>query len=846
MTSLSFRPHPLSRIILLIFAVVGLFAWWLVVRADQEMRAALIEQAGLLARAINPNHVGSLTGTGADLDNPDYREIKAQLTAVRSGNPQCRFVYLTGRKPDGTVFFFADSEPPDSKDYSPPGQIYEEVSTMFRRVFDTKTGAAEGPIPDRWGKWVSALVPLTNPRSGNVTAVLGMDVDARDWYWNIAARAAPLVGLLLALGFIIILLHRTNAHIHAHQEELKTSELHLRTILESTADGILAVDNQGSLIKANHRFAELWQIPPPLLATGHNQDLLKFLTDQLSNPAGFLKKIESLNKSKAAEVDILQFKNGRVFESAATPMLLDGTVVGRVWVFRDITERQRVEASHARLATAVEQSAETIVITDTKGAILYANPAFEKHTGYTCAEVLGENPRILKSGEHDAGYYRQMWNVLARGEVWTGHFVNQRKDGTRFEEEATISPVRDTAGKIINYVAVKRDVTHEIQLEAQLRQAQKMEAIGQLAGGVAHDFNNILASLLMQTELTGMVEQLPPEVAEGLAQIRADANRAADLTRQLLLFSRRQVMQPRHLDLNEVVAHLTKMLQRIIGEDVQMQLYLHPAPLMIRADPGMLNQVLMNITLNARDAMPRGGTLRIETSEKILAEHAAVTVPDAAPGRYVCLSVSDTGGGISPEVLPHIFEPFFTTKDAGKGTGLGLATVFGIVKQHQGWLKVDNRPGQGVTFQVFLPTSAATDTEPTPARTTPKPRGGTETILLAEDEAGLRTLTRTILKRHGYQVIEAANGVEAFTLWQQNREAVAMLVTDLVMPGDFNGQELARRLQAEQPGLKVIFISGYSAEIAGQELQLRAGEKFLQKPFAPDRLLEIIRQSLDS
>ena len=389
------------------------------------------------------------------------------------------------------------------------------------------------------------------------------------------------------------------------------------------------------------------------------------------------------------------------------------------------------------------------------------------------------------------------------------------------------------------------EITDRLRLEEQLRQSQKMEAIGQLAGGVAHDFNNILAVIMMQAELAATTEGIPPMIREGLQQILVAAERAASLTRQLLLFGRRQVMQPQNLNLNEAVTSLVNMLQRIIGEDVRLQLNLHPSPLLTRADAGMLGQVLLNLAVNARDAMPEGGRLIIETSERLLDEELAHAMPEAAPGRYVCLSVSDTGAGIPPEVMPHIFEPFFTTKEQGKGTGLGLATVFGIVKQHQGWVKVYSLPGQGANFQVFFPASSAPATMPAGQPVRPKPRGGTETILLAEDELLVWQSTRVFLERNGYRVLEAANGVEALKIWAEHPGAVALLLTDLVMPGGISGQELARRLQADRPQLKVIFTSGYSAEIAGKQLQLHHGENFLQKPFASDQLLETVRRCLD-
>jgi len=552
---------------------------------------------------------------------------------------------------------------------------------------------------------------------------------------------------------------------------------------------------------------------------------------------------------RRVEDELFWRKDGTSFHVTytCTPMRNEaGEIIGAVVAFRDITERKRVEESHARLATVVEQASEIIVITNPQGKILYVNPSFEKITGYTKVEAVGQNPRLLKSGRHDDAFYRRLWEVLKSGEVWSGHFINHRKDGALYEVEATISPVRDAVGNVINYVAVQRDVTREVQLEAELRQSQKMEAVGQLAGGVAHDFNNILSALMMQTELVNAVESLPAEAREGLGQISADARRAADLTRQLLLFSRRQVMHTRILDLNEVVMNLAKMLQRIIREDLKLELSLHATPLMTRADAGMLDQVLMNLAVNARDAMSAGGRLRVETSQVFVGQDAALSNPDANPGDYVCLSVSDTGTGIPPEILPRIFEPFFTTKEAGQGTGLGLATVFGIVKQHQGWIKIDNRPGQGVTFSVFLPMCALPAVEPVASAARPKLTGGTETILMVEDEVAVLKPTRKFLERHGYTVLTAANGMEALKCWETNRDRIALLLTDLVMPGALSGQTLARQLRAEAPRLKVIFISGYSADIAGKEFELQEGEAFIQKPCATDHLLEIIRRTLDA
>ena len=320
-----------------------------------------------------------------------------------------------------------------------------------------------------------------------------------------------------------------------------------------------------------------------------------------------------------------------------------GRVTGLVGIGINITERKLVEASHARLAMAVEQASETIVITDTNGTILYVNPAFEKSTGYTCAEAIGQNPRMLKSGKQDAGFYHRMWEVLNRGDVWHGHFINIRKDGKPYEEDATISPVRDDTGAVINYVAVKRDVTNEVQLEAQFRQLQRMEAVGQLAGGVAHDFNNILAVIQIQAELLKAGGSLSPEQAALADEIGLSVQRASALTRQLLLFGRKQALQQNDLDLNQSINDMTKMLRRILGETIELQFKFAMQSLFVHADAGMLDQVLMNLAVNSRDAMPNGGRLVIETSAVDMTSRFADTPSTPVPVRSSVWALATPG-----------------------------------------------------------------------------------------------------------------------------------------------------------------------------------------------------------
>ncbi len=410
---------------------------------------------------------------------------------------------------------------------------------------------------------------------------------------------------------------------------------------------------------------------------------------------------EALAKGSAV-VDLhLLTKDGRKipYIMTATRAVI-GDEVYLVGIGVDITERKRVEAERARLATAIEQSAEGVVITDTYGDIEYVNPAFTRFTGYSREEVLGRNPRILKSGKHDLGFYQQLWATILKGEIWHGEMINRRKDGSSYAEEMSIAPVRTPSGEITHFIATKLDVTARRQLELQFLQAQKMEAVGRLAGGVAHDFNNLLTIIngyaVLLTERSSSEDPRRGQLNE----ILKAGERAASLTRQLLAFSRRQVLEARVLNLNRVLADLEKMLCRLIGEDVELVATLKADPGNVKVDPGQVEQVVLNLAVNARDAMPAGGQLFIETSNVEVDESYGRSHANMMPGKYVMMAVSDTGCGMDLETQARIFEPFFTTKEKGRGTGLGLATVYGIVKQSGGFIWVYSEPGRGSTFKI--------------------------------------------------------------------------------------------------------------------------------------------------
>jgi PAS domain S-box-containing protein len=501
-----------------------------------------------------------------------------------------------------------------------------------------------------------------------------------------------------------------------------------------------------------------------------------------------------------------------------------------------VADRGRAAEVNARLASALEQAAEAVMMTTIDGHIIYVNPAFERITGFTAEESVGRTPAILSAERQDRGIYRDLWQTILQGGVWRAEITNRRKDGTPFTWEEAITPLRDEHGRLTHFIAVGQDVSVQRQLQAQLLQAQKMEAIGRLAGGVAHDFNNLL------TVMTGYSEQLLDrlDVHDPLRRkaeaIRSAAERAAALTQQLLAFSRRQMRQPRVLELNEAVVRMDRLLRRLIGEDIELLSR-------VKADPLHLEQVLMNLAVNARDAMPRGGTLTLETATVTFDGAHLGGHPQMPPGDYVLLAVSDSGCGMDEETKKRLFEPFFTTKEQGKGTGLGLSTVYGIVKQNGGYIWVYSEPDRGTVFKIYLPlVTEAVDDLALPAPLLKAPRG-TETLLVVEDDSDVRRLLKDTLQHCGYTVLEASNGGEALLFCERYSGAIHALVTDVVMP-HMDGYEVADRLRAIRPGMRMLFISGYTEHVASRQGRTRVEDAFLAKPFTPDALARKIREVL--
>ncbi len=511
----------------------------------------------------------------------------------------------------------------------------------------------------------------------------------------------------------------------------------------------------------------------------------------------------------------------------------------------NITERMVVKQERNLLMLAIEQAAECIVITDTTGAIVYVNPIFEQLTGYTCKEAIGKNPRILKSNEHDKDFYETMWNTLLNGKTWKGTFVNKKKNGDIYSEEAVISPVHNNSGKITNYVAVKRDITDELQQQDQLRQAQKLESIGTLTCGIAHDFNNMLMGIMGFSELALQKIEKTNPAHEWVEEVINIVNHSASLTRQLLTFSRKQEITPEELDINDATVKILKMLRRLISEEIQLVLKPSADISSVMMDPTQFDQILTNLCINSNDAINGTGEITIKTDNVTIGRNHHSTDTEVKPGEYALLTITDTGSGMNKKTVEHIFDPFFTTKEVGKGTGMGLATVYGIIKQNNGFVEVNSKPGSGTTIKIYLPIFETKSKNIIQTQTPDKIIIGNETILLVEDQKHILETLKIFLTNLGYTVLSTKSPNEALSIAKHHSDNISLLLTDVVMPG-MSGFDLAKELSTQSQTMKALFISSYTNELHEKHADIKSKIRLLPKPVTQAKLADEIRLILDS
>ena len=791
----------------------------------------------------------------------------------------------------------------------------------------------------------------------------------------VQVRLAPLKAGERSRGHLIVAVDITPRK--KTEKALYESEATLKAAIESTADGILVVSKGGEATHWNARFIEMWNIPEELLDTKADRKLLDFVLDQVADPDEFLTKVKDLYESTEVALDTIEFKDGRTFERYSSPLLKEGKRSGRVWSFRDITERKKTEDalrerehflsdvfasiqdgisvldrdlkiitvnrkmeewySHAlpfvgrkcfEVYHGRDESCERCPTRDTltTGEVscqvvpkigaggkeigwldLYSFPLVDRETGRTKGVIeyvrdITESKRAeeaLRASEetyraildavddaitvHDLdsgeildvnekmcamfGYTRDELLSLCLDDLFTeqprfaqGDSIESRRQrAAAGETQAFERMIHDKAGTYFwveinlkravvggrdRLLAVVRDITARKQLEEQLRQSQKMEAVGRLAGGIAHDFNNILAAILGYSGVSIEEMEADDPFRQTAILINQAAKRAAELTRQLLAFSRRQVLSVRILDLNAIIADLERMLRRLIGDDVELVTVFEEPLAKVMADPSQIEQIVMNLAVNARDAMPRGGRLTMETANVVLDEESARPMADVEPGRYVLITVSDTGQGMDAETMSRVFEPFFTTKEQGKGTGFGLSTVYGIVKQHKGHVTLTSEPTRGTEFKIYLPCIERNVEADRERPLSSSQIIGTENVLVVEDEDMVRKVACKILDMHGYNVLSSSDPRDAIGICERHKGSLDLLLTDVVMPG-MDGKALYKELARLIPDLKVVFMSGFAGATVVRDGVAQRGFHFVQKPFTPESLLEKVRRALD-
>ena len=629
------------------------------------------------------------------------------------------------------------------------------------------------------------------------------------------------------------------------QHDLEASEIRYRRLFESAKDGILILDAEtGEVVDVNPFMIEL-------LGYSHEVFLGKALWEiglfknVVASKEAFLKM---QRKGYFRNEDLpMETKDGRKIdvEFASNVYRMDSTSVIQCNI-RDITERKQAEESLMLQNAALQSAANAIVITDRVGKIILVNQAFTQLTGYSQEEVIGKTPNILKSGSHPVTFFQNLWKTIISGKVWKGEIENRRKDGSLYTEEMTITPVRQAQGEISHFIAIKQDITDRKKLQQEILQSQKIQSIGTLAGGIAHDFNNILAIILIYASLLERSEDSSREkILESSRAITRAVGRGKELVRQILTFARKTDVVFEPMSVVDLIDELLSMLKETFPKVITFAKNIDEDIPFISADRTQIHQVILNLYVNARDAMPHGGTITIKV-ERQTKDHVQKRFPAAEQDSYICISVTDTGEGMDKAIMPRIFDPFFTTKEMGKGTGLGLAVVYGVLQSHHGYVDVESERELGTTFRLYFPIPLLNEQVITVQSIHESiVVGGTETILFVEDEELLIESVCQLLKSKGYKVYTAMDGIEAIKLYDQHKQEIDLVITDMGLPG-ITGKDEFKILKEMNPGVKVVLASGFFEPEMKLEL-LKAGAKgFIQKPYIPEDILRIIREALDT
>lgn len=656
------------------------------------------------------------------------------------------------------------------------------------------------------------------------------------------------LGLLLAAALGVTLIwRRRNEHFLrvqlAVEHERRVLAERFEHLMRSANDAILLADEQNRILEANDCALALY---------GYSQAELRSMTLRELRPperrGEFERHAGELNSTHHAVFETLhQRKDGAVFPVEVSSRIVEiGGQRYMLGILRDLTERKHADARLQLQGAALEAAANGIVIADQGGTIIWVNAAFTRMTGYSTAETVGRNTRLLKSGLHRASFYQNLWETVLAGNVWRGELRNKRKDGSLYDEEMIIAPVKDTQGQISHFIAIKQDITEKKELEKRLLRSQRMESIGQLAGGMAHDLNNVLAPIRMCVDLV-RPHLDSAESHKYLDIVRAGAERGATIVQQVLTFARGAEGDRVPLQLRHLVEEIVKMIRETFPKNIQVKWNVPQDLWLVKGDATHLHQVLMNLCVNARDAMPEGGELRLTAQNQVVDESCAGMSQETKPGRYVCFTVSDTGLGMAPALIDRIFEPFFTTKAVGKGSGLGLAAVHGIVRSHEGFLRVSSEVGRGSQFMVFLPATSATGITVADAPRTVVSRGQGEWILVVDDEQSMREVAANVLTHNGYRVLVAADGTEGLAQFMQHRQTIALVLSDLMMPV-MDGLDMIRSIRQLDTTARIMVSTGLfiGTDMSPQveELKQMGITSFLQKPYNSRMLLAAVHQAL--